>query len=134
MTSISINEKNEISIYKDSLTRNHVKAECLKIRTAFPSLEKHFTDLLTEALVRNNFTNQRFTDAKNYVIDNHVYPKPSIAEFISYDKKVKTYTHKEACEVGMEYLQSTDVGIGVCVWTDKQDFKNYGLKEWKPKQ
>jgi len=60
-----------------------VKKTGERILNCFPKLPDGFNNELSQALIRNKFTNQRFTDAVNYVIDNHVYPIPSISEFVS---------------------------------------------------
>lgn len=125
---------NEISVYKGELTLECVKIQSVRILAAFRKLDNTFINLLTQRLKDNNFTDKRLIDAVNFVIDNHRYPEPLISDFISYDKKIKTYTHKEACNYGMEHLQATDVGIGVCVFVKKIDFINYNLKKWKPKK
>lgn len=78
---------------------------------AFPSLENHFTDLLTESLFRNNFTDDRFNDAVNYVIDNCRYPKPSIADFVGYDKKIKLLTHADMVNGSLDFNRHKKVRI-----------------------
>ena len=97
LTSISRIENGAISIYNGKLSKEGIKKNCLKILAAFEKTDAMFTDLLTESLKRNGFTDERFTDAVNYVIDNCRYPKPSIADFVSYDKSVKIYSYEEIC-------------------------------------
>ena len=96
-TSISKIDNGAISIYNGKLSKEGIKKNCLKILAAFEKTDAMFTDLLTESLKRNGFTDERFTDAVNYVIDNCRYPKPSIADFVSYDKNVKVYSYEEIC-------------------------------------
>ena len=71
-----------------------------KILVAFPKLEPQMLELLKERFKANNFCDQRIIDSVNYVIDNYSgFDKlPSIADFIRYDKKVKTYTISELRE------------------------------------
>lgn len=128
-----INEQGEISIYQGELTREHIMATSVKVLAAFRELDTNFINLLTEAAIRNNFTNERFTDAVNHVIDNCIYPKPSIANFINYDKKYKLYRHSEVVELGINFddLVSVDVGIEKPMWIYKSDFKNTNLELWK---
>ena len=54
-----------------------------------------FFDIFIDRIKANNFTDQRLKDAVNYVIDNCVYPTPSIAQFVSFDKKTKLYTYDQ---------------------------------------
>ena len=70
-----------------------------------------FTDLLTESLKRNGFTDERFTDAVNYVIDNCRYPKPSIADFVSYDKSVKVYTWQDMVNNSFDFSKFVKIRI-----------------------
>lgn len=70
-----------------------------------------FTDLLTESLKRNGFTDQRFTDAVNYVIDNCRYPKPSIADFVSYDKNVKVFTWRDIVHNSFDFSKFVKIRI-----------------------
>ena len=46
----------------------------------------------------NQFSDQRMIDSIGYVIDNCLYPTPTIANLISYDRRVKLYTYQEVCE------------------------------------
>jgi len=91
-----------------------------------------FIDLLTESLKRNGFTDERFTDAVNYVIDNCRYPKPSIADFVSYDRSVKTYTHEQICANGTANYQAVRISPAQTkpVWVLKTDFEIHNFKKW----
>ncbi len=40
---------------------------------------------------------KQVTDAINNVIDTYRFPIPMVADIISFDKKVKIYTHQEIC-------------------------------------
>lgn len=73
----------------------HVAQQQVKIAVAFPELQKEFYDLLNDSLKRNGFTDKRLTDAVNFVIDNFKYPKPRIADFISYDQRIAVLTYHE---------------------------------------
>ena len=130
-TDISINRNNEISAYKGELTRNGVKLNCAKVLTAFPQLEDSFTDLLTESLFRNNFTDERFADAVNYVIDNCKYPKPRVSDFVQYDKKVKLYTHSEIIDLkhsDFETYKAVEIdGRDKKLWAHIDDIKEFNL-------
>lgn len=91
----------EISIYQGcGLSEKAIIEATEKILTAFPKMEPQMIKLLKERFKANGFNDERMLDAVNYVIDNYRgYDKlPSIADFISYDKKIKTYTGKELME------------------------------------
>jgi predicted adenine nucleotide alpha hydrolase (AANH) superfamily ATPase len=45
----------------------------------------------------NGFTKQRMQDAVNYLVDNFRYKQINIADVITYDKRVRLYTHQEYC-------------------------------------
>jgi len=85
-----------VSIYNDSLTPQCVDQELKKLVVAFPAVDPGFINVLSERLVANGFTNRRLKDAIGYVIDNFKYQKPNIADIISFDRKIKLYTHGEA--------------------------------------
>lgn len=85
-----------ISIYSGTpATPLEIASETAKIAVSFPSLDKLFFTILAERLIKNNFTIDRLKDAIAYLIDNFHYPKPSIADIISFDKKVKLYSYNE---------------------------------------
>lgn len=54
-------------------------------------------------LMKDKFTDERFTDAVDNVLRNCTYPQPTVAEFLSYDRKVKLHTYEEAVKITMEY-------------------------------
>ena len=85
----------EISLYKGPLTGPVLFRNVAKIQSAFPSLPQGFYDILTERLADTGFTDDRLNDAVNNVIDNCIYPTPTIAQFISWDKRVKVYKYPE---------------------------------------
>jgi len=85
-----------ISIYTGApATPMEIASETAKIAVSFPSLDKRFFTILAERLIRNNYTIDRLKDAVAYLIDNFHYQKPSIADIISFDKKVKLYSYNE---------------------------------------
>jgi hypothetical protein len=86
---------NEISIYTDRLTSESIIKGIVKIKKAFPSLPIDFYEVFDERINENRFTDQRLKDAINNVIDNCIYPVPTIANFISFDKRVKVFTYDE---------------------------------------
>ena len=69
-----------------------------KMRKVFTHAAPGFYDVLLERIKENNFTDERLKDAVNYLIDNFKYPVPSIADIISFDKKVKLHTYQQVCD------------------------------------
>ena len=62
---------------------------------AFPEVTSDFLIVLMDRLIDNGFTKERVRDAINKTIDTNPYRRPSIADIISYDRKVKTYGYNE---------------------------------------
>jgi hypothetical protein len=94
---------NEISLYQGELTTPVIIKAVKMISQAFPTLPKEFFDVLTERLKANGFCDERLMDSVNNVLDTFQYPTPTIAEFISYDRRTKLYTYNEALNKVSEY-------------------------------
>lgn len=133
--------RNEISLYTGPLTAEVVLREIVRAKAAFPSLPTVFFDVLRDRINANSFTNERFKDAVNYVIDNCRYPTPTIADFVSYDKRIKFSTYdemlKKASDLGPEIWRSYKPvilpGREKAVWMHVDDMKEAGLEEYTPK-
>ena len=69
---------------------------------AFPALQPEFFDILAKRIKANGFSDDRLTDAVNNVIDNCTYPTPTIAQFISFDRRYKIYNYDEYCKLCSE--------------------------------
>lgn len=128
------NNPSSISIYKGNLTPKVLVESTVKVRKAFPELEDGFFEVFSERVKACGFTDDRLRDAVNYVIENCVYPTPTIAQFISWDKRIKVYSYEEM-------LNKWDEGIGreaykpikfpdreKMVWVDIDDIKKYNIK------
>lgn len=142
---IPISSDNEISVYQGGeLTERAMVEETSKILVAFPKMEPQMINLLRERFKANGFNDERLRDAVNYVIDNYRgYDKlPSIADFISYDKKVRIYTrsellekHKDAYYYGAKYDPiANEYELinynGKPRYVRKEDFIKHKLKKW----
>lgn len=129
-------ESNEISIYTGELTARVIVENAAKIKKSFPTLPIGFYQVFDERLKENNFTDTRLIDAVNHVIDTCVYPQPTIAQFISYDKRIKLYTYSQYCKLcdegdGKNYLP-VKVGNNTSpVWAHINDINEYKLESWK---
>lgn len=74
-------------------------SEISKIVKAFPALSEDFVDLLFERAIAKGFTQERFVDSVNNVIDNCQYPSPTLANFLSFDKRVSLLNYNQVCNL-----------------------------------
>lgn len=127
-----------MSIYSGELTKMCIAKSTLKINQAFPSLPPEFFDIFADRIKENNFNDERLKAAVDHVIDNCVYPTPSIAQFISFDKNIKVYTYIDMInfvdEIGSKAFELyRPVRIGnnkKPVWVSVNDIEQYNLTEW----
>jgi hypothetical protein len=131
-TSIS-RKDNEISVYRGSLTDSNIVIELAKAKIAFPALPVDFFNMLSDRLKANGFTDDRLRDAVDHVIDTCLYPTPTIANFISFDKKIKLYTYDEYCKfcaegVGGNYQPIKFPDRPKPVWIHVNDIAQYKIK------
>lgn len=88
----------EISIYQGgALTEKKVIEKTGEILVAFPKIEPQMISLLRKRFKANGFNDQRMNDAIDHVIDHYTgFDKlPAIADFISYDRKIKHYSYED---------------------------------------
>ena len=110
-TTLSRQDKNEISVYKSGAVSPDVLASGIKmIAQSFPKLTKGWYEVLKEMMKDEGFNDNRFSDAVKSLIKNCPYPEPTIANIIGYDKTVKVFTysdlqlkHKDAYYMGATY-------------------------------
>lgn len=129
-----------MSIYKGNLTTQFVIESVSKIKKSFPGLTKEFFDVFSERIKENKFTDSRLQDAINHVIDNCIYPTPSIAQFISYDKRIKLYTYHDIVRMQDQtqhafksYRPVKIFGLNKPMYASENDIINYNLERWDPK-
>ena len=124
----------EVSLYDDQLTKEVIVEMTLKIKSAFPTLPPGFFDTLQDRIKENGFTNQRLKDAVNHVIDNCVYPTPTVANFMSFDKKVKLYSHVDITYMlndnpkAFEYYRPIKFNSAYPVYASLIDIEKYNLE------
>lgn len=130
--SVSINS---ISVYTDDRFTVKTEIDCVrKLKNAFPSLPIGFYDILHDRIVDNGFSEQRLKDAVKNVIDTCVYPTPTIANIISWDKRVKLYSYNEMTDLVMKYGSATwnEYGKkeikGKVFWINRTEALQYGIK------
>lgn len=93
------NDKESISLYTGLLTPQCVVAATIKLKNTFPALPTGFYDVLNDRIKELGFTDSRLIDAINHVIDTCVYPTPTIASIVSFDKRIKLYTYDEVLKL-----------------------------------
>jgi len=129
----------ELSIYNDNLTTDNVIENVSKIKKAFPILSAGFFDIFQERLKNKGFTDQKLNDAVNYVIDNCIYPTPTIANFLSFDKHIKLYTYDQMLQMpdvkfAFEiYRPIKMTGREKPLYASKENIKKYNFKKWNLK-
>jgi len=77
-------------------------------------MKKEFFVLLSEFVLKENFTAKRLEDAVNHVIANFQYKELNVSDIIKFDKKVKLYTYNEVC---------------LLVTQNKASFENFEIKK-----
>ena len=86
----------EISVYSgQTADTKTVATELRKLKAAFPAIENEYINVLSERIHANAFTEERIKDAVGNLIDNFKYPRPSIADVISFDKRVRLFSYSE---------------------------------------
>ncbi len=130
-------QTNEISIYKGELSTKCVISNIAKLKKAFPTLPAGFYDVFSDRLIANGFCDTRLNDAVSDVIDNCIYPTPTIGTFISFDRKFKVYHYhdmiKMSDEIGSEIWNSyKPVAFPereTTVWVHVDYIKRYNLNQ-----
>lgn len=128
----------EISIYNDKLTPECVGENTVKLKQSFPALPNGFYDVFYERLKANNYTDKRLNDAIGHVIDNCIYPTPTIAQFISFDKRMKLYSYEDVLKINDQTQSAFQTYRPVRfsdnpkpIYAHVNDIVEYKLKEWK---
>jgi hypothetical protein len=130
----------EMSIYNDELTTKNIIKGTGKLKKSFPALTKEFFDVFADRIKDNKFTDNRLNDSINHVIDNCIYPTPSIAQFISFDKRIKLYTYHDIVKMQDQtqhafksYRPVKINGVNKPMYASINDIVQYNLEKWDPK-
>jgi hypothetical protein len=124
----------ELSLYRGDLTPQAVISSVAKIKQAFPGLPAGFYEVFAERIKENGFCDARLRDAVACVIDNCIYPMPTIAQFISFDRRVKYHTYEEMLKITNENedawknYQAVNIGLPKKVWFHVNDIAKYKIK------
>ena len=126
----------EVSIYTGQLTDKCIVESVATIKKAFPALPLGFYDVFMDVVSENHFTDTRLRDAVKHVICTCQYPQPTIAQFISFDKRFKVYTYSQYCKLcdegdGKNYQPVAIKGNEKPVWAHINDIKQLNLQLWQ---
>lgn len=106
--------------------------QCVKsIKLAFPELTPGFYEILIKRIRANGFSNKRFERSVQHVIDNCLYPRPTIAEFLKYDRSVEIFSYDKVLQILNDtgptiwkLLEKIEID-GNHFWIYKQDLKYF---------
>lgn len=134
-----IDDHFELSFFKGELTKKTIVQANIKLKNAFPALPVEFFDIFSDRIKDNNYNDERLKAAINHVIDNCIYPTPTIAQFIQFDKCFKLYDYTQYLklidELGAranEYYKSVriDSQQKKPAWVHVNDIEKYNLELW----
>ena len=130
-----LKNSNELSLYKGELTTPMVIESIARIKKSFPTLPVGFYEIFSERLKANGFNDDRLKDAVANVIDTCVYPTPTIAQFISWDKKIKVYKYPDIVKMVDDdpnafnrFKRIVMKGMPEAVWIHVNDIAKYNIK------
>jgi hypothetical protein len=123
-----------LSIYTGELTPENVAKCVARVKVAFHSLPKDFFALFIERMKEKGFNDQRMIDSINHVIDTCQFPTPTMANFLSFDKRVKVLTYAEMCNLvtgqGLSSESFAKLRInGNLYWIRKADKDLHGIPD-----
>ncbi len=91
-----------ISVYKGELTGKGIAQGMALAKRGFPALPPSFFEMLIERAKAKGFSDKRLMDAIYHVIDTCPYPTPALANFLSFDRKIKMYDYPQFCSLVTE--------------------------------
>ena len=129
-----------ISSYTDGFItkKTYVEAE-ISLQARFTNWNDQFSFLMLSLLKKKNFTNQRFIDAAEFVIENEKFPTITPAAILNFDKcldlKTNLQIREKMKEFGnsiWEFYDAVDVN-GTCMYCEVGKMDQFGihLPEWK---
>lgn len=127
------NECYELSTFTDGWDHRKNAESIKRIKQAFPNLNDDYFDVLFEMLKKENFTSQRFSEAVDYVIKTCVYPTPTIAQFLRYNRTVKLYDYGQMIDAAEKnkdiFSERLPIQIdGYVFWAKKKDVEMFNLE------
>lgn len=131
---VKVEDGFELSAYNGELTEDCIAEQTVKIASAFPSLDAGFYDILFAQVKEMNFSDKKLVDSVNHVIRNCEYPTPTIAKFLSYDKKIKLFDYTQFVNVEQHlkplYKAVRIGGLTKQMYALKTDIETYNLELW----
>ncbi len=124
----------EISIYNGDFNPIETTKSVMRLKNAFPNLGSDFISVLFERVQELNIPCERIKDAVNYLIDNYHYPTMTIADVVSYDKKIKLLTYDEVMKIhaqtgnAFKIYKVVDLGQKTTLFANIRDIEEYNLK------
>ena len=107
------------------------------LKFAFPVLEDGFWEVLSDRIIENGFNNERLIASVNHVIDNCIYPSPTLAQFISFDKMMKVYSYDQVLKMNDLIEGAFDRYKGIrlhgrstIIFAEIGDVEKYSLELW----
>jgi hypothetical protein len=123
-----------MSVYNDNLKIENIIKEIARIKLAFPTLSEEFYDIFLDRIKENEFTNNKLHDAINNVIDNCIYPLPTIAQFLTFDKEIKMYNYSQILKIQQDTGQAFKCyrpiksNYKIILWASLEDIEKYKLQ------
>lgn len=91
------NDEYSITTYTGELTQENVVRNFARIKACFPAISPEFYKVLMERIKEKGFSDDRLSDSVNNLIDNFQYPNPTLANILSFDRKVKVLDYNQVC-------------------------------------
>ena len=86
----------EVSLYTDrGIDVLDAEKAITRLTIALPRMSPEFFVLLSEFIIKHNFTAKRLEDAVNHVISNFQYKELNISDIVRFDRRLKIYTITE---------------------------------------
>jgi len=112
--------------------------QTLEIVKAFPALNNDFIDVLHRRIKEKNFSDTRLIDAVNHVIDTCVYPTPTVASFIGFNKYTELLTYGDMMkgladdkDIFNRYDTVKIEGVTKAMYAKKEDIEKYNFMRWE---
>ncbi|MDR0384528.1 MAG: hypothetical protein LBH60_00450 [Prevotellaceae bacterium] len=87
-----------VSLYTDSLASpDEIVTAISRLKIAFPKMGIRFFAILSEFIIKHEFTGKRLTDAVDHVISDFQYKELNISDIIRFDRRKRLYTYNEMC-------------------------------------
>jgi len=124
-----------MSVYSGELTKEAIAQSVLLIESAFPDLDDSYYNILKLMIKESKMSDNRLFDAVKHVIRTCVYPRPAIANFLQYDKRVKLYNYngymdlinKYGGVINKTYSKVEVPGVKLGMWASNSDIEMYNL-------